>query len=113
MELFKEYLKERENKEVIENEYGFLIYKIFGKDKECFIADFYIRPAFRKTVVVGNFINELKKIGLEHGCETMTACLQVSDAGHKRTLLAALKLGFNIISANNNSMVILKNLGGC
>lgn len=106
MEMFKEYLKERENKEVIENEYGFLVYKIF--DKECFLADFYIKPAFRKTFVVGDFVSQLEVIAKDNGCECITAQIQIADKGHKVTLSAAFKLGFNIVSSNNNAIIIMK-----
>lgn len=110
MDLFKEYLKERENKEVIENEYGFIIYKLF--DKECFIADFYIKPAFRNTIVLPNFIDQLAKIAKSSECDHISAKLYIADNGHQKTLMAAFKMGFNILSTNNDCIIIIKKLGG-
>lgn len=109
MDLFKQYLAEREGKQVLENKTGFIIYKLF--EKECFIADMFILPENRSSQALSLFINELVGIAKKHGCECITANIHVADSANQKTLRAALKMGFNIFAANNNVIMISKDLG--
>lgn len=108
MDLFKRYLLERENKQVIQNETGFIIYKLF--EKECFIADMFILPENRSSQALSLFINELSGIAKKHGCVCLTANIHVADSANQKTLRAAFKMGFTIFAANNNIIMISKDL---
>lgn len=47
IDLYKEYLKERENAELIYTEFGFITYKFLPE--HCYIEDIYIVPEKRKS----------------------------------------------------------------
>lgn len=56
--LYKRYLKERENLDVIENYGGFLLYKF--ENNHCFVNDCYVIPELRKKGVAREFIELVK-----------------------------------------------------
>lgn len=108
MNNYAQYIKERENKEIIENESGFLTYKIF--EKECYLADMFIVPEKRGSSAVAYFIQELSDISIRAGCDHISANIRLNDKGATRTLRASLKLGFNLVSAENGTITICKEL---
>ena len=59
MSLYAEYIKGRENKEIIEDSLGFATYQITGN--ECYIVDIYVRPEARmlgRGSILANKITE-------------------------------------------------------
>lgn len=108
MSFYSDYIKERENKQYVEFENGFIVYKIV--DKECYLSDMYINKNTRGGDEVKNYISALVEIGKKNDCENITANIYLNDSGANRTLRAALKLDFKIIQANNNVIVIAKNI---
>lgn len=88
---------------------GFLTYKI--EAKECFLADMYIVPEKRGTGAFGVFIECLAVQAKSKGCDHISATIFVDD-GVTRCLKAALKLDFRIKSAQNNCILMIKNIGG-
>ena len=63
--MYKEYIKERENKEMIETEYGFCIYKI-NRD-HVYIQDVYIKKEYRNQNKCTGFIEAVEDIGKKLG----------------------------------------------
>lgn len=110
MELYHEYIKEREGSSLVSNAHGFASYKCSGE--ECFIVDLFIRKESRGTSALFDLIQELKTIAVVNGCSHLSGVLRAGDPGINRTMKAALKLGFNILAINNNGVVITKELKG-
>lgn len=108
--LFAQYIKERLNQEVIENESGFIIYNINGKS--CFLAEMYIKPDSRKSGLFIELLNELKELAVENDCEHITATIHQYDKGATNSLSSAFKYGFKIHQAHNNIITIILNLSG-
>lgn len=106
MNLYAAYVKEREGKDVLKNENGFITYKIIGQ--ELFLADMFLVKKARGSEVVSQFIEKLVQIGKDNKCSHISANIHLADSGANRTLKAALKLGFKLINANNNILVIVK-----
>ena len=106
MENYAAYIKEREDKEIISNEIGFLTYKITGP--QCFLADMFIQEESRGTRAVSWFIAELERKAIEAKCEFINATIDLRDKGANRTLRAAQKLDFKIIQANQDILLISK-----
>jgi hypothetical protein len=106
--MFEKYMKERQGADCLKTEKGFLFYKVEGQ--ECFIADMYIEPEFRKSGVFEGFIDALSEIALMKSCKAITATIYLNDKGCNRTLNAAFKVGFKLAQANNNVLFIVKEL---
>lgn len=109
--MYAAYIKERENKEMLQFDCGFITYKIYPENKECFLADMYIDPKHRGTNAVAVFVNDLARVAKESGCDHISATVCV-DSGASRVLKAAFKLDFKIKNAQNNIIVIVKDLKG-
>ena len=106
MNNYAAYIKERENKEIIFNELGFLTYKI--TEKECFLADMFIQKESRGSHAVSWFISQLEAKAKQAGCDQITATIDLRDQGANRTLRASQKLDFKIIHANGDVLLISK-----
>jgi hypothetical protein len=104
--MFEKYMKERQNAECIKNEKGFLFYRI--QNDECYIVDIFIEESFRKTSASSEIIGELES--RVQGSKYISGNVYLSDPGCHRTLKAAFKQGFKIHSANNNILLIVKEL---
>ena len=110
MELYHEYIKEREGLALYTNEHGFVSYRCTGH--ECYIADIFIKKESRGTPALFDLIKELEKIAIVNGCSHLSGVIRANDPGINRTMKAALKLGFNILAIQNNGVVITKELKG-
>jgi hypothetical protein len=110
--LYAKYIKEREGFEVLENEFSFLTY-VINPNKECFIGHLYVDSKLREQGNCRNIINGLKIVAKKRGCNNIVASIDLRDKNASHTILCALQIGFKILSANNNLIVIsLDNLGG-
>lgn len=110
MELYREYIKERENSNLLVNENGWLSYKVNGQ--ECFIVDMFIKKESRGTGLLDKMISDLKDIALLSQCEIIVANIHLNDKGANHTLKAAFKLDFSVVRADHNIIVIVKQIGG-
>lgn len=108
--LYAKYIKERLDHEIIENESGFITYKINGN--ECFIADMYVDQDKRKNGIGTDLLTELKCIVIENNAEYITAHVHQFDKAAPNTLAASFKRGFKIHSANNNVITLILNVNG-
>jgi hypothetical protein len=110
MELYSEYIKEREGVALITKEHGFVTYKCV--DNECFIHDLFVSKEHRGGPALLEIIQELGKIAVVNGCSHLSGILRANDPGINRTMKAALKLGFRILNIQNNGVIITKELKG-
>lgn len=108
--LYAKYIHEREGLSILEDESSFITYKFV--EKECFIANMYIDPTQRGSLKLRNLIDQLSEIAKQNGCEVISANMYVEAKTIKMALIAALKIGFEIIAANNGALLIVKELKG-
>lgn len=104
--LFFEYIRDREKKQIIEDENGFLIYKINGD--ECFLAEAFVSERSRGSSTLSDLLRHLFASAKAEGCKSVCAMIDLADGGAMRTLSAALKRGFKVVVANNNVLLISK-----
>lgn len=102
--LYAKYIKEREGAEVIENENGFVTYKIVKN--ECFLINIFSEK--RQNGCARDLIDLLTQEAIDHKCDCITANVYLSDPNVTITTIFALKLGFKIVTANNNVLLIVK-----
>lgn len=108
MNLYFEYIKERENLDHVLGDDYFFTYEI--RDKEFYLANIFSRPSVRGTHVVFEMYEKIEEIAKENSCELISANIYLTDKGFHRTLGAALKLGFRIVLAQNNCVTIVRKL---
>lgn len=108
--LYSKYIKEREQKEIIEKDWGFVSYKINGP--EIYLADIYVRPDQRSLGRSRELVNEVIEVGKNANCEILTANIHCADPNVNKTLIVSLHLGFEVKGANNGVILIAINLKG-
>lgn len=107
--LYHQYIEERSNGRLIENEHGFIAYRMVGP--ECFIMDMFISPGKRKSGEGRKLIEKLSEIAIENGCTLMTAEVQLADPGASNTLIGCLRVGFKVARSNGVALLIVRELG--
>lgn len=100
MSLYAQYIKERENKDIVETDKGFATYQIYGD--ECYIADIYIVPEMRKSGLASKLANEIKDLAKKSGCKILTGsvCLDANEAAASMNVLYAYGMKVHLIKGN-------------
>lgn len=108
--LYYNYVKDRLGAEILEDDTGFIVYTI--NNGECFIHEMSVREIVRAQGYGKTLISDLEKIAKENNCHDITANIHLWDKNSSNTLIAALKTGFQVGKANNDVLLIFKNLLG-
>lgn len=110
MSLYSDYFKERENKEVLETENGFAIYKIFNNG-ECYLQDIYVVPDKRQTGLGTEMADKIVEIAKKQGCHTLigSVCIDANEASKSMKVLLAYNM--NVSQIAGNMIFFRKNIG--
>lgn len=108
MSLYGEYIKERRDRDIVENEKGFATYVFMPKG--VYIEDIYIRPDYRKQGIGREFADKIKDIALEKGVTKMYGSVVPSTKGSTNSLKALLSYGFSLDSSSNDFIILYKDL---
>lgn len=105
---YAQYILERENFQIIEDERGFATY--FIKGEECYIRDIYIAPEFRLKGAGTEFCNEIEKIAKAAGCTYMTGTVVPTMRGSTESIQACIKAGFKLLFSTPEKIILKKEL---
>ena len=111
MSLYAEYLKERENKTIIESENGFITYQIFDNGI-CYIQDIYVIPEMRKSGLTTSMQNAVIEIAKSKLCHTLigSVCLDTNEP--TRNLQILLNDGWQLDKIGGNMIFVHKKING-
>jgi GNAT superfamily N-acetyltransferase len=104
--LYAKYIMEREGHDIVEDEYGFIIYKLAGP--ECFIVDIFVDKEKRCSGHGKKLLAELIAKATE--CTMVTANIWPHKPGSSDALLGALRAGFVVKRAEAGCILIAKDL---
>lgn len=108
MTLFAEYIKERLNKEIIEDERGFATYLFM--DDGVYVEDIFVKKEYRDTGVAKEMLDKISMIAKDKGCKKIIGTVVPSTAGSTHSLQAAFAYGFKLDSSRQNLIVYIKDL---
>lgn len=108
MSMYAEYLKEREDKNVLENEHGFIVFKYF--DEFTYIIDIYVRPEARKSHVASDLANEVCTISRALSKKYIVGSVDVRAAGATDSLKVLLAYGMRVDSVDGQVIYFKKDL---
>lgn len=106
--LFGQYILEREGKGILENEHGFLTYKIHGE--ECYIEDIFIKKESRRSGAATEMAKEIESMARAEGCKFLTGTCVPSTRGATESMRAMLGYGFRIHSAMEDRIILIKEI---
>ena len=105
---FAKYIKERENKEVIEDEYGFATY-LYENDY-VYIEDIYVIPEKRKDKIASKYADAIALEAKELGYNKMLGSVVPSSPNSTISLKVLLGYGFKLLSSQENMIYFIKEI---
>ena len=90
------YIKEREGRDIIEDERGFLTYSFHDKGQTCYIVDVYVRPEYRGQHVATEWANQVATLAKLSGATQLLGSVdpKTSGADRNRQVLEAYGMHF-------------------
>jgi GNAT superfamily N-acetyltransferase len=111
MSLWADCLTEREGKFVIEEEFGFIVYRL-PSPGVCTIDLIYVNKETRRTGFGSLLCDRVAKIALEAGCTKLWSQVQVSALNSTDSLRASLGYGFRLHANDGDYIILVKDIGG-
>ena len=108
MSLFGDYIKERLDKSIVENEHGFCTY--FFVNDGVYIEDLYVSPEHRKSHVAAKLADQVAEIAKEKGFKRMYGSVQPSAKGSTASLKVLLAYGMSLESSGPNAILMSKGI---
>lgn len=106
--LFAQYIKERLDKEIIEDHRGFATY-YFIEDC-CYCEDIFVKTEYRNQDIAKEMLNKITIIAKERNINKLVGTVVPSVNGSTESLQAAFSYGFKLDSAAPNLIVFVKKL---
>jgi len=110
MKLYKQYLKERENIELIEDDHGFATYRKLDNG-DYYIIDIYIEPEFRRSGLARELSKKIKDIAIEDKATKLIGSVCISTNNVTVSMAAVIGDGFKFTHANGNMLWFSKDIG--
>lgn len=111
MSLYGDYVKEREGRQIIEDENGFATYVYCGPElKECYIIDIYVKPEMRKSKVASKYADQIAEQAKKDGCTHLSGSVDPRSKGSTDSLSVLLHYGFELAGVLNNLIWFKKEL---
>lgn len=108
MSLYPQYLKETLGYETIELEGGFISYVIVGEVLH--LEEIYVVPAQRRSDLGLRLFNLARAKGKEAECSRIQTSVLIFRSGAERALRVNLALGFKMISAEGNRIIMQREI---
>ena len=107
---YAQYIKEREEKEIVENEFGFATYKIYGD--AVYIEDIYVVPEMRKTGMAKTIVEQICFYAKERGAKKVFGSADVTANSSTDSIKFLLAFGATVHSVSGNLIYFSKDFGG-
>ncbi len=110
MSLYGDYLVERTNDQILENEYGFATYRFLENCKTVYIVDIYVIPEARVKGIATDMADQIEKIAKERGCIDMIGTVLPSAKGSTASLAVLLAYGMKLHSSAQDAIILRKEI---
>lgn len=110
MSLFADYIKEREGKNVIENDHGFASYSINKQTGVCYVQDIYVIPEKRSSGLALQMVNHIVEIAKRDGCKHLMGSVAPSAKNSQNSLRLLIEYGLRLHSSHDNIIFFIKDL---
>jgi L-amino acid N-acyltransferase YncA len=107
--LYGQYILERANKHIIENDNGFAVYS-FPDNNTVYIEDIYVIPEKRKSMIASEFANRIATLAKELGKTRMLGSVVPTANNSTISLQVLINYGMKLHSCDKNFIVFEKEL---
>src|SRR5210317_1124304 len=97
MSLFGEYIKERLNKSIIEDEHGFATYFPAFNNEYMYIEDIYVKPEFRKKDKASIYADEISEIARKKGIKKLLGSVDINANAATESMKVLFAYGFKLL----------------
>jgi GNAT superfamily N-acetyltransferase len=109
--LYKQYIKEREDLETVEYPYGFFTYKNDLSDPEAlFISDLYIIPELRRNKLGTSIGNDMVDLAKSMNLKRIRACVDMSTNKWEESLDAIQSHGYKMECIQDTIIYLIKEI---
>jgi len=109
MSLHSEWLKEYHNKEIIENEHGFVTFW-YPNEKTIYVEDLYVKPESRYKKIGVDLVTQAIEIGKQKGCTHTIGSVDPKAIGFQRNLNNMLVFGYKISHVHGSLIILIKEI---
>ncbi len=109
MSLYADYLHEKTNDQIIENEFGFATYRYIGNDV-VYIVDIYILPEFRKSKHASTIADNIVELASKKGCTKLMGSIVPSNKNSTDSLKVLLAYGMKLESSTTDFIAFTKDI---
>lgn len=106
--LWARYIMERDNKNMLEEEYGFATYYFI--DEIVYLEDIYVTPEMRKTYVASQLADKVADKAREAGCKRMLGSVKMIDKSRDRNIKVLMNYGMKLDSSNEHMLYFIKDI---
>jgi len=108
MSNYADYIKEREGSRTIEDEHGFLTFKIL---EDCvFIQDLYIRPESRRMLYASEYADHVTSLAKELGHDKIVTSVDLNALNANQSLKVIMAYGFKLYYLEANEIYLFKEI---
>ena len=110
MKLYADYIKERENVELVQDEHGFATYKIL-EDNSYYIVDIFVEKDHRKGKIASQLADLIVTIAQANGASKLIGSICLNVEGVTESMKVLLAYGFKFSHANGTMLYFTKHIG--
>lgn len=110
MELYAQYIKEREGRDVIVKRWGFISYLIDAANSVCDIDSIFIVAEFRRDKAGSTLADEVVEIAKARGCTILQGYNDPETEGSTISMKAMLAYGFKLSHLQGRLIVLRKEI---
>ena len=108
--LYAQYLREKTNDHIFENEHGFATYRYLNDNKTVYIVDIFVIPEFRKdgmaSAIADIIVSDAKKVG----CVELIGTVVPSAKNSTDSVKVLLAYGMTLLSSSQDLVVFRKDI---
>jgi len=112
--MYAAYLRERENKEILEHDHGFTVYGyncVPGVDfPHLYIQDNYVDPGHRKSGIARTMADKIAAQAKAAGFKTMLGSVDANARGAHESLLVLIAYGMKLFSVSDSIIWMSKEI---
>jgi GNAT superfamily N-acetyltransferase len=109
IDLYAKYIKEREGRDILILEHGFITYKKINKDLY-YLVDCFVEEGYRQKGVARQLLDEVCAIALADGATKVLGSVCTAAEGVTTSLISILAGGFKFSSQDGNMLYFVKDL---
>jgi predicted GNAT family acetyltransferase len=109
MSLYGNYIREKTNDSIIEDERAFATYRYIN-EKTVYIVDIFVLPMFRKTNIASTIADNIVEEARKKGCNKLLGSVVPSNKWSTVSLKILLAYGMTLESSSNDFILFKKDI---